>query len=319
LRTVTVAAALFSVLAAEAAPPDASVAAVAPLPSLTDSLSGQAKADYAAALLLYDDEDYAGAVVKFLSAYDASHDARLLWNAAACQKNLRHYAKAMALVERYVDAGAPYVTPANQAEAKTFLDAVAPLTAKLTVVVNEPDATVSVDREEAGKTPLATPVVVDLGAREVAVVKDGFKRFSRVVQINGSRDVEVTADLEKLVHRGRLVVHAGGEDTISFDGRGVGSGTWDSSVASGGHTVRVTAPGMVAYQSEVLVQDGQTRRLDVKLVPTSGGIPAWVWIVGSGVLVAGAATAGYFALRPSDPAPIRGTITPGYVSLSLSR
>ncbi len=290
----------------------------AALRPLAESLSGQAKEDYSAALILYDDGDYAGAVVKFLSAYDASKDARLLWNAAACQKSLRHYAKAMILVRRYLEAGASRISDASRKEAETFLDAVTPLTARLSVVTGEPDAQVFVDKELVGTTPLVEALFVDLGQREVVIRKEGYEPFTTVVKVTGSHDVKVTATLKKIVHQGHVTVHARPGDTISFDGHGVGSGTWEATVPSGGHTVRVTAPGKVAYQSELLLQDGQTRRLDVSLKDEPGGIPAWLWIAGSTVVAAGAATAGYFIFRSTDSG-IPGTIPPQKITLSLTR
>src|SRR5882724_2714841 len=72
---------------APAAPP----APPGPRP-LSESLTGGAKSDYEAARLLYGDGDHAGALVKFQSAFDQSKEPRLLWNMAACEKNLRHYA-----------------------------------------------------------------------------------------------------------------------------------------------------------------------------------------------------------------------------------
>ena len=93
--------------AAEAPPAAAPAAAPAPL---SESLSGMARAEYAAARILYEDGDYQGALQKLRSAYDSSKDARLLWNMAACEKNLRHYALALGLVERYVSDGGALVT-----------------------------------------------------------------------------------------------------------------------------------------------------------------------------------------------------------------
>jgi TolA-binding protein len=57
---------------------------------LASSLRGQAATDYQAARILFDDGDYAGASLKFQHAFEESGDARLLWNIAVCEKNLRH-------------------------------------------------------------------------------------------------------------------------------------------------------------------------------------------------------------------------------------
>jgi hypothetical protein len=102
-----------------------------------------------------------------------------------------------------------------------------------------------------------------------------------------------------LVHRGRLTVRAGPNDAIALDGQSLATGTWEGEVDSGGHTLRVTAPGMVAYQSEVSAQDGESRTIDVKLnpEPTRGVLPMWAWIAGGVVVAAGATVGGYFLFK----------------------
>ena len=75
-----------------------SAAARAPKP-LSDTLTGSAKIDYDAGKLLFSDGDMAGALVKFKSAYDTSKDARLLWNIAACEKSLHHYARVLSYLD----------------------------------------------------------------------------------------------------------------------------------------------------------------------------------------------------------------------------
>src|ERR1700723_275589 len=61
---------------------------------LAQSLPADARRDYDAGKLLFEDGDYATALLKYQAAYDQTHDPRLLWNVAVCQKDLRHYARA---------------------------------------------------------------------------------------------------------------------------------------------------------------------------------------------------------------------------------
>src|SRR5437764_13820664 len=79
--------------------------AAAQTKTLAETLTGPAKSDYETARLLFTDGDFVGAEIKFKSAYETSHDARLLWNMAACEKSQRHYARAVDLVHKYLDAG----------------------------------------------------------------------------------------------------------------------------------------------------------------------------------------------------------------------
>ncbi|MGH7329836.1 MAG: hypothetical protein ACREJX_15930, partial [Polyangiaceae bacterium] len=67
--------------AAFAKPPKPPAAPAGPK-SLSDTLTGDAKADYEAGKLLFSDGDYAGAEIKLQGAYDKSQEPRLLWNIA---------------------------------------------------------------------------------------------------------------------------------------------------------------------------------------------------------------------------------------------
>jgi hypothetical protein len=121
--------------------------------------------------------------------------------------------------------------------------------------------------------------------------------------------IDVT--LAREIHEGRIVVNAGPSDAIQLDGTPVAVGHWESTAKSGGHFLRVTSRGMQPYQTEVVVQDDETRHIDVTLVPVArGGLPTWAWVTGGAVLVAGAAIGGYFLLKPHDDtaAPIAGTM-----------
>ena len=81
---------LTHVTAAQAEETSSSAPEPAPPPPIVQLLTGDAKRDYESARLLYDNGDYAGASVKFQSAYELSRaqnskwegDPRLLWNAA---------------------------------------------------------------------------------------------------------------------------------------------------------------------------------------------------------------------------------------------
>src|SRR5205085_12663957 len=69
--------------------------------TLAETLTGSAKQDYEAGRVLFEDQDYAGALLKFQHAFETTPDPRLLWNMAACEKSARNYASALALLERY--------------------------------------------------------------------------------------------------------------------------------------------------------------------------------------------------------------------------
>src|SRR5579862_6460258 len=119
-------------------PPKAAAApAGKPQKPLSQSLTGQAKADFEAAKLLANDGDFAGAVIKFQSAYDSAKDVRLLWNVAFCEKNLRHYAKVIATLKRYVDEGAATLSAGDKKDAQDLIATVESFTTRATINVSE--------------------------------------------------------------------------------------------------------------------------------------------------------------------------------------
>src|SRR5450432_1872463 len=177
---------------APAAPADSRP--VPPVP-LVDVLEGQAKEDYEAGRLLYDSGDYTSALLKFQSAYAEAGDPRLLWNAAGCEQNLRHYVKASALVRQFMASHSPLVTSEAASRAQAFLDAALPLTAPLEVESNEPNAEVYLDHELLGSTRPTFAARIDLGKHQIVVTKRGFQPFAETLTVATSAKVHVTATL----------------------------------------------------------------------------------------------------------------------------
>jgi hypothetical protein len=283
-------------------------------PPLSETLTGAAKGDYESGKLLYGDGDYAGSLVKFSSAYEASKEPRLLWNMAACEKNLRHYSKALKLVREYAKDEGKVLTDDDKKEAQELIKVMEPFTAKLQVNVDEPGAEVTLDDEVLGKSPIE-PVVVDIGTRKLRVRKDEFEEVVKEVPVGGAAQVSLDVKLVKIVHEGRINVKASNDATISIDDKVVGTGAWAGALPSGGHTLKVTAPKMRVYQTEVLIQDKQSREVAVTLEPEpSKGLPAWAWIAGGVVVAGGLATGGYFIFKqdPKYDGP-NGNLSPGLV------
>jgi hypothetical protein len=236
----------------------------APKP-LSQTLTGDAKAAYDAGKLLIGDGDYAGAAIKFKAAFDLSGDPRLLWNIAACEKNQRHYARAMTLVGEYLETGKELLTDADRREARALLDAIQSFTVKLTIVVNEPGADVLVDDERIGTSPLSSPVIVDLGQRRVTARKPGFRDATAQVTVGGSSAARVELALQPEPHQGKLTVSTRADGRISVDGKPVGTGSFQGPLKSGKHTLRVEAEGMRPYEGEVTIADDENRSVDVQL------------------------------------------------------
>ncbi len=315
IRTFIVPAVLGAALWLVAPAAHAQTSAVTPPPALADALTGDAKEAYDAGRRLYESGDYPGALAKFQSASQASGDPRLLWNAAVCERAMQHYARAVALVHRYIDSHSHLITPEAERDARDFLAAAETRTAPLDVQASEPGALVTVDGDPQGSTPLAADTRVDLGTHRVTVTKDGFAEYGTTLTVVTSEPVHLAATLTPIAPpEGRLAVRAGPADTIAVDGTPLGIGAWTGPLPVGPHIVRVTEAGSMPFETEVVVGAHETRSVDVTLRPVRrpAGLPAWAWVAGGVVLAAGAVTAGYFVFKTSEPTtgapPISGGI-----------
>jgi hypothetical protein len=309
-----------TVLWAQGGAPGAPAAAHA---GLTETLVGEAKDDYGLGRILFENGDFAGALVKFQRAYDLSSDFRLLWNMGACEKNLRHYTRVLKLVDQYLHDGDTRISEAQRADAANVLNTVRALVGSIRLVVNEPGASVFLDDEPAGTTPLDAPLLADLGDRRVRVSKPGFREQVLVQHVTGASESTVTVALVALPVQAHLLVSTDATAGITLDGVGLGVGRWDGPVGAGPHTIRVIEPGMHPFSLDFAVAEGEFRRLDVTLERESqGGIPAAVWWIGGGILAAaGLGVGAYFLFRPSPSPtpPTEGTISPGTITVNSFR
>ena len=297
----------------------AAAASPPPAASLAESLSGQAKIDYEAGKLLFNDGDFSGAMVKFSSAYAASKEPRLLWNMAACEKNRRRYASAIELIRRYKTEGAAALSPEDAADADEAVRTLQPLTGQVRVRADQRGAAVFVDDVLVGETPLERPIFVDLGEHRVRLAKEGFREATASVTVAGGDEKPLDFALLVAKAEGKVSIRAHAGDAVAIDGKVVASGSWDGLLPVGPHHLRVSAPGKRTHDADFLVEDGQSQLLSVTLESEKKGIPAWAWIAGGVLVTSGAAVGGYFLFRPGDPVvnPPVGTLAPGSVQASF--
>lgn len=318
--TALLAAFLPRVLLAQSGAPGASTPGHA---GLTETLSGEARDDYAMGRILFENGDFAGSLVKFQRAFDLSSDFRLLWNMGACEKNLRHYTRVLKLVDQYLHDGDARISEAQRADADNVLRTVRALVGSIRLVVNEPGASVFLDDEPVGTTPLDSPLVADLGDRRVRVSKAGFREQVLVQHVTGASESTLTVALVALPAQAHLLVSTGATAAISLDGVGLAIGRWDGPLAAGPHAMRVTEPGMHPFSLDFAIAEGEFRRLDVTLQrDNQGGISPAVWWLGGGLLAAAGLGAGaYFLFRPSPSPtpPTEGTISPGTITVNSFR
>jgi hypothetical protein len=288
-------------------------------PSLDEVLQGAAKDAYTSAKILFNNGDFEGAAAKYGQAYHLSRDPRLLFNLAICEKNLHHYAHTQSLLLQYEHDVGPRITADDKATVDAALAVIKNLVGTVALTVTEAGATVSVDEQPAGATPLATPLVLDLGKHTLGVTKEGFATAEQTVVVSGGAQTAIAVALAADTHSAHLLVQAEPEAAITIDGRIAIRGRFDGKVASGVHAVLVTESGKLPYKTEIELKDGEMRSVNVTLDSEKHGT-LWGWIVGgAAVAVAGAAVGGYFLFK-TEPQPATPPDQLGSVQLApLSR
>jgi hypothetical protein len=273
---------------------------------LDQSLQGPARDAYAYAKMLFENGDFQGALAKYGQAYAHSKDPRLLYNMALCKRNLRAYARTEGLLQRYkIESGAS-LSPEEKTTIDAALSAIQNLVGKVTFSISEAGATVTVDGETVGTTPLPAPLVLDLGKHSVAVKKTGFEGAEQSFEVAGGAEATIAIRLAPREHMGHLMVIADDAATVVIDGKAAGRGRFDGPLAAGTHDVSVTEIGKTPYKAQIDLRDGETRSVEVTLQDENHAKAIWPWIVGGAAVAAGAAVGGYFLFKPSPEAPTLG-------------
>ena len=248
--------------------------------------AGPARADDAAvaqqlyekAKRLADEGKLAEACPLFASSWKADPQLGVLLNLADCHERIGKLASAWSEFQEAVNR-ANRIHDAREAYAQKRADALAPRLAKLHVAPPPrivPNVVVRLDGTDITAL-VGTDTPVDPGDHELAVAAPGYVTWTKRFAI---ADSPVTTPIElgvldkapdKPAGEGTLTIVAPRADAeISIDGTTLGTGRYAGKVAAGGHTLRVVAPGMRVYQSEVFVGDGSARTIDVPLEAEAG-------------------------------------------------
>jgi hypothetical protein len=105
--------------------------------------------------------------------------------------------------------------------------------------------------------------VLDIGQRRLQVEKEGFRTFTKVVQVDPGAALDVKLERQ----RGRLQLTTMAGATVTLDGKPIGKGPAIKAddLPVGGHELRIEGPRMKPYQGEVVLEDDKTRTLDIEL------------------------------------------------------
>jgi len=216
---------------------------------------------------------WAEACPLYETSYHADPQIGVLLHLAICHEQIGRLASAWSEFTDAADLAHTRNDP-REATARARASALAPKLAKLYLAPpSKPIAGMVVRRDGVEITALVgTTMPIDPGNHEIVVSAPGYLDWTHEVTITGQTTTPIDIPMLQLApvvaakpHEGRLVVTTQPDGEILLDTKHVAVGRYDAKVASGGHTLRVVAPGMRAYQTEILVSDDRDRVIDVPL------------------------------------------------------
>jgi hypothetical protein len=146
-------------------------------------------------LQLFDEGDYALAIVEFERAYQLAPNYRALYNIGLVNVQLARYADATRTFDQYLRDGGTDVAPARRAEVVKALAELKLRTSTVDISVNAPGADVSLDGRPLDPGSFRVPTLIDAGEHTFRATAAGYRPGFRTVTLAGGDVASVRLQL----------------------------------------------------------------------------------------------------------------------------
>jgi hypothetical protein len=224
----------------------------------------EAKRHFTNGVHMFEDRNFAGALVEFEASYQRNPTAVALQNIAVCQKGLFRYADAIATLERMLRDFSAQLSPDDKKAAEDAIRDMSALIGTVILEVTPPDAKVSINDAPLSVDALKQPIRLAAGEYHVAAEAPGYARQEKMVTVvSGQNEQPIVLTLSPL--SGMLVIRAhDSQAAIAIDGAQVGYDEWKGPVSAGSHQIYVYTSTQ-RHKSSVTAYAGQTTEFDAKL------------------------------------------------------
>lgn len=291
----------------------------------------EARAEFVRGAAFIRELQYAEALAAFERSASLRPHAVTTYNIGACQRALGRYALAQKTLKRALEqdaaAASAELSPSLKSELNGFLEQIERLLARVEVVMTPADAALTVDGHPlevvhgaAGSTPVLVAgtrppgpgepppastftMVTDPGSHVITLSRKGFADAVVNKAFGPGTTTSLRLELDRLPATIAVASDRPGA-VVTVDALDVGVAPIDIQRPAGKHHVAVKKLGFVTYEADLEAHPGE--RIDLKATLREDK-PAltqrwWFWTA-AGVLVAGVATATYFATRPAPERP----------------
>ena len=226
----------------------------------------RARAEFQRGVTLYSEENYPSALEAFRTSYGIQPLPHVLFNIANCERALYRYTISISSFEKLLDRWVDGIDEEMRGDAQRNIDEMTRMLGRIVLKEATEDATVLIDGQEAGMTPLATPLLVDPGRHSVQLLRNGYKPQVTTVNVASEAVVVVYASLQPIISALKVACHDESA-VVRLDENIIGGCPYEGEVEPGRHLLRIDAPGKLTYTEEIEVKIGADTVLSMQLVP----------------------------------------------------
>lgn len=252
--------------------------------------------------------DFSGALAELSSAYERTHDPRMLWNMAACEKKLSRFDRVQTHLRRYLVEGADVLTAEDKARAQALIAEAHAFTSDITFDVAPAGASIELDGLVLDDTARSEGLPVLAGTHSVRVRNEGFVERTYVFRAVPPQPFQVKLELEVAPSPPSSPQPAppfAPADAAPEPARS-GRNAWPWVIGGAG----VAALGAGAYFGVRALEDADAR--DQSALRTH----AWLADIGLGAGIVGLGVALYLGLTQKGAAPAKQAVA--HVAPSVS-
>jgi hypothetical protein len=183
-------------------------------------------------VVFYESSDYRAALNEFRLAYEIAPNYRVLFNLAQASFQLHDYAEAKNWFEEYLESGGDEIPEERRGHVERELRTLQQYVSTLDLRTNPEGVEISIDDQLVGTTPLAEPVLLSAGRREVSARLAGYAPETRVVDLAGGEAASLELALVPL--------------SSSEAPRRLGASFWVSLIATSGVALAAVTTGALS-------------------------------------------------------------------------
>ncbi len=156
----------------------------------------------------FNENDFPNAVIEFKKAYEIAPDYHVLFNVGQACYQAQNYACALDAFTRYLADGGTQMPAKRRADVEKDVKKLGARVSKVELDTNVEGATITVDDEKVGTSPLKDPIPMSQGKRKIVVTKEGYEPITEMIDVAGGDIKRVGFDLKEVAKPPPVVVQA---------------------------------------------------------------------------------------------------------------